>query len=403
MATDSALRVEFAAFISPISVDVFMVEYFDKRPVHIPAAAATRVPLDWERFNELLAIRSHWIEPNINLIMNRRAVDRDFYMIDIATLAGAARRADAAKVEAFLAMGASMVGNAIEEIDAKTCAVVDMLSERFAGRAGANLYCSFKDVQAFDSHYDNHEVFAVHCEGEKVWRIYRNRADAPLDPVLGDEVAQARIDAAKGGVLMEVRMRPGDLLYIPRGYFHDALASSAESLHLTFAVAPHSGRILFRLLEECALRDSAFRQYLTDAREGDGAALRSAIDALADKIGAILRSPAFFSDVATAQRKLGQGSHNASLPNRPAIEAWARTERPAAVAHRPHGAVLVAEAGEEHALGGLFEEAEWLLSRPAFVTVEIFARYPHRREEELRALIDLMSRAKLFASYQARI
>ncbi|WP_204265387.1 JmjC domain-containing protein, partial [Enterobacter hormaechei] len=83
-----------------------------------------------------------------------------------------------------------------------------------------------------------HEVFAIHCVGEKRWRIYANRAENPLAPLEGDD-AQARIDAAKGPVLMDVTLRPGDVLYIPRGYFHDALASSAESLHLTIGIAPH--------------------------------------------------------------------------------------------------------------------------------------------------------------------
>ena len=392
--------MDFADFIAPLSVDQFIDGYFSKRPVHIPAAAGTaRAPLGWQGLNALLAIQSHWTESNINLIMNRRAVDRDFYMAEGSI--SPARRAEPAKVQAFLAMGASMVGNAIEEIDPDVAAIVDMLSDLFAGRGGANLYCSFKDVQAFPSHYDNHEVFAVHCEGEKVWRIYRNRADAPLEPVLGDDSAQARLDAAKGDVMMEVQMRPGDLLYIPRGCFHDALASSAESLHVTFAIAPHSGRVLFRLLEEMALRDSAFRRYLPDARRDDGA-LTAAIDALADKAGTIMRSPAFRAAVTTAQRKLISNHSPAHLPKRLPVEAWARTDRHGMVERRLDGAVLVTGGGAEP-LGQLADEAEWILSRPAIVAVELFARYPYREEGELRALIDMMARLQLIMPYEARI
>ena len=404
MAADSPRRVEFARFIAPQPVDAFLAEHFGKRPLHVEAAGnAPRIAFGWERLNALLAIRSHWTDANINLIMNSRAVDRAHYMDDIATLAGPVRRADAAKVEAFLAMGASMVGNAVEEIDPTVGAVVDMLADRFAARAGANLYCSFQGVQAFASHYDNHEVFAVQCEGEKVWRIYRNRADAPLDPVLGDEAAQQRIDAAKGAVLTEVRMRPGDLLYIPRGYFHDALASSAESLHLTFAVAPHSGRALFRLLEDVALRDSAFRRYLPDAREEDGAALSARIDALAEQVGAIMRSQAFFAEVESAQRELARGGHAAQLPRRSPVEAYARTDRPASVIRRAEGAALVLDGGSEHPIGHLAREAEWMLGRPAIVLVELLARYPHRREDELRGLVDLLARQQLLVSYQPGI
>ena len=55
-----------------------------------------------------------------------------------------------------------------------------MLEREFAARASANVYCSFKGVQAFQTHYDLHDVFAVQAEGEKTWRIYESRADTPV-------------------------------------------------------------------------------------------------------------------------------------------------------------------------------------------------------------------------------
>ena len=59
------------------------------------------------------------------------------------------------------------------------------------------MYCSFKGVQAFQTHYDLHDVFAVQAEGEKTWRIYESRADAPVTPLPpGDEVEKWLTDRA---------------------------------------------------------------------------------------------------------------------------------------------------------------------------------------------------------------
>ena len=55
-----------------------------------------------------------------------------------------------------------------------------MLEQTFAARVAANVYCSFKGVQAFQTHFDLHDVFAVQAEGEKTWRVYESRADAPV-------------------------------------------------------------------------------------------------------------------------------------------------------------------------------------------------------------------------------
>ena len=45
----------------------------------------------------------------------------------------------------------------------------------------------------------------------------------------------------KGRVAEEILMRPGDLLYLPRGQFHDALASTDASIHVTLSCAEPNG------------------------------------------------------------------------------------------------------------------------------------------------------------------
>ena len=394
--------MDLAALIAPVPVERFTAEHFGRAPLHIPApeGSTRRALLSWDRLNALLAVRSHWSEANIKLIMNSRPVQPDLYIDRVETLEGPLRRADPAKVDLFLAMGASMVGNAIEDVSPEARAVAASLSDTFSGRAGANLYCSYRSVQAFASHCDLHEVFAVQCEGEKVWNIYADRAAAPVAHIAGDD-AQAVIDRAKGPLLMQVRMRPGDTLYIPRGFYHDALASSDASLHLTFAVAPHTGRILFRLLEEMAMGEQAFREYLPDAREADGAALASRLDALAERMAEIVRSGGFRTALANRQRALVDPDHRLSLPQRPRLSFYARSDRPAEIAGGESPAVKA--GGAAIPLGRNEEAARWLLSRPAFPVEELFARFPWLDREELRVLVAALAGAGLLYPYEPKV
>ncbi|HEX8571629.1 MAG TPA: cupin domain-containing protein [Allosphingosinicella sp.] len=392
--------MRFADLIAPLSVESFMSDYFGRRPLHLPASdgAARSGLIGWQRMNALLAIRSHWTEANIKLIINSRPVYPSLYFEDVETPEGPVRRASAAKVRALLSSGASLVANSVEDVSPEIRAVASALAEQFSGKAGANIYCSFEGVQAFASHCDLHEVFAIHCEGEKIWNIYENRALAPVEPLIGDD-AQAVIDSIKGKAAMTVRMQPGDLLYIPRGFYHDALASRDASLHVTLAVLPLTGRILFRMLEAEAIQDPEFREYLPDARLDGGRILAERLSELADRLAAILRTPRFATDVAIRQRQLWDREAGFTLPERGRADFYARTDRPAELRREERGIVLVA-AGTSRELRHLHAPAGWILGQAAFSVPQLAAEFRHLDQAELVGLVRDLEQLGLIYGYQ---
>ncbi len=286
--------MDLAALIAPVTVDDFTRDFFGQAPLHVPATPGRRkAPLDWPRLTELLAIAPHWTPGNISLILNRRPVAPEFYFDEVLTLAGPVQLADPAKVEMFLTMGASLVGNDVDAIAPELRDITLALGGHFAALANANVYASFKGVQGFATHYDLHDVFAVQCAGEKIWHLYANRAVNPVAPLAtGGDAAQAQIDAARGPLVATVRMRPGDVLYLPRGIYHDALATDAASLHVTVSLAPHSGEAVLHLLQAAALRDPAMRAWLPDGR-GDPAALAAHLRGWRRGWRRLWRAPAF--------------------------------------------------------------------------------------------------------------
>ncbi|MEN3362242.1 MAG: bifunctional lysine-specific demethylase and histidyl-hydroxylase [Mycobacteriales bacterium] len=90
----------------------------------------------------------------------------------------------------------------------------------------------------FSTHYDVHDVFVLQVAGEKRWVVHEPPLPRPLrDQPWTDH--RAAVDAAATGepVLAEV-LRPGDSLYLPRGYLHAAEALGEVSAHLTVGVHP---------------------------------------------------------------------------------------------------------------------------------------------------------------------
>src|SRR5688500_3458873 len=170
--------MDLAAFLAPFDADTFRAEYFGKRPVHIRREAASRPPvLSWQRFNEVLGIAPYWNEDTLKLYFRNRAAPRENYCDTSDLRPGTKAPVEPAKVQALLALGASLIANHVHRVCPEVAAIAHLLEHEFAARVAANVYCSFKGVQAFQTHFDLHDVFALQVEGEKTWRIYESRAD----------------------------------------------------------------------------------------------------------------------------------------------------------------------------------------------------------------------------------
>jgi ribosomal protein L16 Arg81 hydroxylase len=80
----------------------------------------------------------------------------------------------------------------------------------------ANVCITPQNSSGFTPHYDTHEVLVLQIGGSKVWRIY--------DPPLKLPHRSQPFNAASHRLpprprpRFELEMRPGDLLYLPRGY-----------------------------------------------------------------------------------------------------------------------------------------------------------------------------------------
>jgi len=390
---------ELAGFVAPMDADTFRSQYFGLRPVHIRHETRGQPPiLSWSRFNEVLGLTPYWNEDTLKVYFKSRAALRENYC-DVSDLRPGMRApVNPAKVQALLDLGASLIANHLHRVCPEVAAVAYMLEREFAARVAANVYCSFKGVQAFQTHFDLHDVFAVQAEGEKCWRVYETRADTPVNPLPpGDEV-EKWLTASRGRLLFEANMKPGDILYLPRGQYHDALTGAQASLHITFGVSPATGLALFKLLENAASQEGAFRAYLPDAR--NEAALRERLGKLADRVRAMISSPAFAVDVLNHQRSLASPPAAYELPAQQP-PSWYSIGRPAQVVRRDAGFAVVFERGEI-ALGAAYPTVEWLFKQRMFSLGDALSRQPGVDPTELRGVLQQLLAAGVIVETEMR-
>ena len=332
--------------------------------------------LDWAGFNTLLNQSSIWTAQSLKLVRDAVVVPSDQYCRPVQTQSGSVLRPDPAKVAVFMATGASVIAGDAQTLTPQLTDASAMLGRAFAAAVGVNLYCSFKGVRAFGTHYDLHDVFALQVEGEKVWRLYENRADAPVDFPPDTPETRRWLEQSRGRLITEVRMRPGDVLYLPRGWYHDALAQDGASLHVTFSVSPLYGRILFSLLEQAAMQDPAFRAYMPPPDKDGGRALQTHIADLGQRLARLTALPAFRDEVAMAQERLVLRPARFALPQTQTLTAY-----------RPTGLQGPAFAGPAaHAL-------HWALSQPDFALEELIAQFDFVAEADIRAAVDQAEKA----------
>lgn len=127
------------------------------------------------------------------------------------------------------------------------------LQEYFHCLVGANVYLTPPNSQGFAPHYDDIEAFVLQIEGKKEWQLYPPRSDKEVLP--RESSGNFRPDEI-GAPNSSIILSPGDMLYFPRGWIHQArTVPDCHSLHITVSVyQKNSYAELFEELTKQALQ-----------------------------------------------------------------------------------------------------------------------------------------------------
>lgn len=298
------LPQSFGELLAPFDRERFLLEHYGRTPLHVPGPAARfERLLGWAGLDALLAETSLWSNNSIAMALSKETLTPDQYCVrGKDRLGDQVRVPDHAKIVGLMRRGATLVVNYIDRLDPSVRAIAEMLEAVLLAPITASAFISWQRVQGYPPHFDTQEVFALQVAGHKAWRLFSGRFDRPAKlrgyrPMdLSTEAKQKMM----GEVESSIQLAPGDLLYVPLGQFHAALAQDEASLHVSFGIQrPTAHDFLTSLFEELPA-DPAFRQPLP---VDDGAAAQASwLSALAERLGAAVANPARAQELAAFQR-----------------------------------------------------------------------------------------------------
>ena len=135
------------------------------------------------------------------------------------------------------------------------------LVEELGHPAQVNAYITPASSRGFDPHYDVHDVLVIQIHGSKHWTIHRPVLDDPLRSQPWADRADAVAARATEEPIIDETFAPGDVLYLPRGWIHSAMALGGTSVHLTVGISAMTRwdlveQLVDRLRDDAGLRSS---------------------------------------------------------------------------------------------------------------------------------------------------
>lgn len=210
--------------------------------------------LDWDDLNALLT--HHRLEPpRLRLSMDGASLPRHAYTVPVTTRRSTVwHRLRPAELHRHLAEGATLVLDAIDELHPEVGHLAQELERHLRTGIQVNAYASWTPEEGFGVHWDDHDVLVLQLDGAKRWRIYGPTRHAPLHH--DTDVPEP----PSNGPIVELVLNAGDMLYLPRGWWHAVAASEGvHSLHLTCGVQTTTGADLLQWLSEDLRREAAVR------------------------------------------------------------------------------------------------------------------------------------------------
>lgn len=135
----------------------------------------------------------------------------------------------------YLRKGATLIANKIKNEPA-----VDCLARQigiFTGRqVVSSAYVAFGTRDSFRCHWDTRDIFAIQLIGRKRWVVYEPSLDAPLYTQQSRDLEH--IYPCPSEPYMDIVLEPGDVFYLPRGWWHNPSPLAEPSFHLSIGTFP---------------------------------------------------------------------------------------------------------------------------------------------------------------------
>lgn len=147
--------------------------------------------------------------------------------------------------------------------------LLSTLEVEFQCMIGANAYLTPpRSSQGFAPHYDDIDAFCLQLQGSKRWKVYEPTIKLPRTS--SEDFTTEDLEDMKP--VLDVTLNEGDLLYMPRGFIHQACTlndNNHHSLHLTISAMQQWAWVdLMEIVVPDALNAAAMSETSTSLRKG---------------------------------------------------------------------------------------------------------------------------------------
>lgn len=248
------VRWDLSRLIHPSSTEAFFDGHFEAGVLHVPREdpGYYRSLLGMEDIDRVLTTL-HLSHPDVHMV---NAAKPD---LDVGAYTYQSGLIDTARLYQEYAEGGTIVLNQLEGSLPSLMDLCRSMEREFSSRFQCNIYVTPGGAaQGLKTHYDTHDVFVLQIAGAKRWRIY----DMPIErPFRGQDFTPD--EYTPGELTMEFELRPGDMVYVPRGVMHDAISTDEDSCHITLGLLPTSWTdLLLEAVARVGLEDSELRRTL---------------------------------------------------------------------------------------------------------------------------------------------
>ncbi len=217
-----------------------------------------------------LLLRRRLDYPQVRCLQQGTDLHPTAYLETVATSRGQqVRAADPRRIGGLLKEGCTLVVDNLGPLDSTLEIACRALSWWAGEPARVNAYLTTGQASGWGLHWDSHDVLCVQLAGEKSWEVRGPSRPAPMDRDTTPNLEPS------SDIVWSGTMRAGDVMHIPRGWWHQATRADQEdtgfSLHATFGLTQRTGADWLSWVAEQARAEELFRTDLpgADARRAD--------------------------------------------------------------------------------------------------------------------------------------
>lgn len=207
-----------------------------------------------------LILRRSLTHPQLRCLQRGKDLHPTAYLTATTTGRGQSIEvADMCRLGYLLREGATLVLDDVGPLDATLELACRALSWWAGETTRVNTYLTTQDASGWGLHWDSHDVLCVQLAGEKSWEVRGSSRLAPMERDAAPNL-QPSTELVWSGT-----MRTGDVMHIPRGWWHQATRTGTGggfSLHATFGLTRRTGVDWLAWVADQARADELFRRDL---------------------------------------------------------------------------------------------------------------------------------------------